>query len=30
MTDLGRRRFLGLSGAALAGVLGVSGCSRSS
>ncbi|MBF8184251.1 extracellular solute-binding protein [Nonomuraea sp. K274] len=30
MTTFGRRRFLGLSGAALAGVLGVAGCSRSS
>ncbi|PRX66846.1 multiple sugar transport system substrate-binding protein [Nonomuraea fuscirosea] len=30
MTVLGRRRFLGLSGAALAGVLGASGCSRTS
>ncbi|MEV0618482.1 extracellular solute-binding protein [Nonomuraea sp. NPDC050404] len=30
MTTLGRRRFLGLSGAALAGALGVAGCTRTS
>ncbi|TDD23878.1 ABC transporter substrate-binding protein [Nonomuraea diastatica] len=30
MTTYGRRRFLGLSGAALAGALGVAGCTRSS
>lgn len=30
MTTFGRRQFLGLSGAALAGALGVAGCSRTS